>query len=180
MDQKAMIKKTITLILVTFLATGCTAKKGANIQYLAQKTIDDTHPRATLILGSSELVNRVLITNVRVAQVGLLPKAGIDVQNLTDNRYNLEYKIVWRDKQGFPINVGNVWHRFVLSPRKIKSFQSMGKTEDAYSIQFTVRFPDDLFIESDRREQESKQMVPCPPPLPPICPKSMRDRVQFK
>lgn len=146
-----------SLIIIIFL-TSCAAHKGANVQYLAQKTIDDTHPRATLILGSSELVNKILITNVKVAQVGLLPKAGIDVQNLTDERYNLEYKIVWRDKQGFPINVSNVWHRFLLTPRKIKSFQSVGKTEEAYSIQFTVRFPDDLFIETDKQEAESRSI----------------------
>ncbi len=152
MDENEMIKKQLfLLLLVPFLLLGCATKKGANQAYLAQKTIDDTHPRATLILGSTKLVNKVLITNVRVAQVGLLPKAGLDVQNLTDNRYSLEYKIVWRDKQGFPINVSNVWHRFVLSPRKIKSFQSVGKMEEAYSIQFTVRYPDDLFIESDKR-----------------------------
>ena len=172
-----MINKKILLILLTCIVIGCNTHRGTNADHLAQRTIDDTHPRATLILGHTDLVNNILITNVRVAQVGLLPKAGIDVQNLTDNRYNLEYKIVWRDKQGFVINIGNVWHRFVLSPRKIKSFQSMGKTEDAYSIQFTVRFPDDLYIESDKREVESKKMVPCPPPLPPICPKTMRDRV---
>lgn len=139
-----------------FFVSACSVNKGANQQYLAQRTIDDTHPRATLILGSTELVNNILITNVKVGQLGLLPRAGIDVQNLTDDRYNLEYKIVWRDKQGFPINVSNVWHRFVLSPRKIKSFQSMGKTEDAYSIQFTVRFPDDLFIESDRQLERNR------------------------
>ncbi len=148
-----MIRKNLIVLLICLLAAGCSTKKGANIDYLAQKTIDDTHPRATLILGTTDLVNNILITNVKVAQVGLLPKAGIDVQNLTDNRYSLEYKIVWRDKQGFPINVSNVWHRFVLTPRKIKSFQSVGKTEEAYSIQFTVRFPDDLYINSDKREQ---------------------------
>ncbi len=157
MDKNKMIKKKLILLLICFFVAGCSVKKGANMQYLAQKTIDDTHPQATLILGTTDLVNNILITNVKVAQVGLLQKAGIDVQNLTDNRYNLEYKIVWRDKQGFPVNVSNVWHRFVLSPRKIKSFQSMGKTEEAYSIQFTVRFPDDLFIESDKKEQEAKE-----------------------
>lgn len=153
MGKNKMIRKNLIVLLICLLAAGCSTKKGANIDYLAQKTIDDTHPRATLILGTTDLVNNILITNVKVAQVGLLPKAGIDVQNLTDNRYSLEYKIVWRDKQGFPINVSNVWHRFVLTPRKIKSFQSVGKTEEAYSIQFTVRFPDDLYINSDKREQ---------------------------
>ena len=154
------MKKTLsfyTLILLSIITTSGCVTKGANMKYLAQKTIDDTHPRATLILGTTELVDKILITNVRVAQAGLLQRAGIDVQNLTDNRYSLEYKIVWRDKQGFAINVSNVWHRFVLSPRKIKSFQSMGKTEEAYSIQFTVRFPDDLFIESDKRAKEEDE-----------------------
>lgn len=143
------------LFLSLFSLAGCVTK-GANMTRLAHRTIDETHPRATLILGSNELVNNILITNVRVASAGLLPKAGIDVQNLTDDRYSLEYKVVWRDKQGFPINVSNVWHRFVLTPRKIKSFQSVGKSVDAYSIQFTVRFPDDIFIESDKRTKEEE------------------------
>lgn len=147
-----MIKK-IIVVLVCFWIVGCGTKKGAEKKYLAQKTIDDTHPRATLILGSTDLVNNILITNVKVGQIGLLQRAGIDVQNLTDNRYSLEYKVVWRDKQGFPINVSNVWHRFVLTPRKIKSFQSVGKTEEAYSIQFSVRFTDDFYIESGKQRR---------------------------
>lgn len=146
----------VWVFLLTLTLIGCSASKGANIKYKAQRTIDDTHPRATLILGSSELVDNILLTNVQVAQVGLLNKAGVDVQNLTDERYTLEYKFVWRDKQGFALDSSNVWHRFVLTPRKIKSFQSMGKTEDAYSVQFSVRFPDDLFIESDRLDEEAK------------------------
>jgi uncharacterized protein YcfL len=156
MGESKMIKylyKFLCVLTSLLILSGCVTK-GANMKYLESKTIDDTHPRATLIIGTTELVNKILITNVKVVQAGLLPRAGIDVQNLTDNRYSLEYKIVWRDKQGFANNISNVWHRFVLSPRKIKSFQSMGKTEEAYSIQFTVRFPDDLYIESDRRREQ--------------------------
>lgn len=159
MGESKMTYKMAGRLLFTCLAlglSGCLSTQGANIRYKEQRTIDDTHPRATLILGSSELVDNVLLTNVRVAKIGLLNKAGIDVQNLTDNRYTLEYKFVWRDKNGFAIDVSNVWHRFVLTPRKIKSFQSVGKTEDAYTIQFTVRFPDDLYIESDRLDREAK------------------------
>ncbi len=154
------MKKIITNLLITsiiaFSLSGCSAFKGANIKYKAQRTIDDTHPRATLILGSSDLVDQILLTNVKVGKIGLLNRAGIDVQNLTDDRYTLEYKFVWRDKQGFAINPNNVWHRFVLTPRKIKSIQSVGKSEDAYSIQLTVRLPDDLYIESDRLDREAK------------------------
>lgn len=160
MDERKM--KTKLIFLLTFCLVislglpACSPLKGANIKRKSQRTIDDTHPRATLILGSSELVDNVLLTNVRVAKIGLLNKAGIDIQNLTDNRYTLEYKFVWRDKSGFSIDATNVWHRFVLTPRKIKSFQSVGKTMEAYTIQFTVRFPDDLYIESDRLDREAK------------------------
>ncbi len=154
--MKTKIASLLITICLVFSLSGCSATKGASIKYKSQRTIDDTHPRATLILGSSDLVDNILITNVKVASVGLLNKAGMDVQNLTDGRYTLEYKFVWRDKQGFAINPSNVWHRFVLTPRKIKSVQSLGKTVDAYSVQFTVRLPDDLYIESDRLDREAK------------------------
>ena len=154
--MKTKITGLLIATCLAFVLPGCSTFKGANIKHKSQRTIDDTHPRATLILGSSDLVDNILLTNVKVAQVGLLNKAGIDVQNLTDNRYTLEYKFIWRDKQGFAINPNNVWHRFVLTPRKIKSVQSLGKSVDAYSVQFTVRLPDDLYIESDRLDREAK------------------------
>lgn len=146
----------LLMICLTVSLSGCSPFSGANAKYKEQRTIDDTHPRATLILGTTELVDNVLLTNVRVAKIGLLNKAGIDIQNLTDNRYTLEYKFVWRDKHRFAIDATNVWHRFVLTPRKIKSVHSVGKTEEAHSVQFTVRFPDDLYIESDRLDREAK------------------------
>jgi len=159
MGKSKMRIKIIALLLTIGMAyalSGCSATKGANLKYKVQKTIDDTHPRATLILGTTELVDNILITNVNVASIGLLSRAGVDVQNLTDDRYTLEYKFVWRDKQGFEVDASNVWHRFVLTPRKIKSFQSVGKTPEAYSVQFTVRFPDDLYIETDRLDRKAK------------------------
>lgn len=159
MGKNKMNSKITTFLLVICIVvnlSACAPTKGANLQFKAQRTIDDTHPRATLIIGSTELVDNILLTNVRLAEVGLLNRAGIDVQNLTDHRFTLEYKFVWRDKQGFEVDASNMWHRFVLSPRKIKSFQSVGKTQEAYSIQFTVRYPDDLFIETDRLDRESK------------------------
>lgn len=159
MGESKMISKIMTLFLAIYLAsslTACSSTKGANIKYKEQRTIDDTHPRATLILGTTKLVDNILITNVKLGKVGLLNRAGVEVQNLTDHRYTLEYKFAWHDKQGFEIDSSNMWHRFILSPRKIKSFQSVGKTEDAYSIQFTVRFPDDHFIESDRLDEKAK------------------------
>lgn len=157
-ESKMKIKMIVVMLTVGMACnlSGCGSTKGANLKYKAQRTIDDTHPRATLILGSTELVDNILITNARVAEVGLLSRAGVDVQNLTDDRYTLEYKFVWRDKQGFEIDASNVWHRFVLTARKIKSFQSVGKMEEAYAVQFTVRFPDDLYIETDRLDREAK------------------------
>ncbi|WP_198245724.1 DUF1425 domain-containing protein [methane-oxidizing endosymbiont of Gigantopelta aegis] len=146
----------LAVLISVIVLSACSTLKGANMTHKAQLTIDDTHPRATLIIGSSDLVDNILITNVKIGKVGLLTRAAVDVQNLTDDRYQLEYKFVWRDRQGFPIDESNVWHRFVLTPRKIKSFQSVGKREDAYSVQFTVRFPDDLYIETDYQDEKAK------------------------
>jgi len=156
--MKTRISSVLLLAYLALSLSACSTApiKGANMRYQEQQTIDGTHPRATLIIGGTELLNNILLTNVRVAQVGLLSRAGIDVQNLSDNRYTLEYKAVWHDQQGFEVGTSNVWHRFVLTPHKIKSIQSIGKTPEAYSIQLTVRFPDDLYIETDRLDREAK------------------------
>jgi len=70
------------------------------------------------------------------------------VQNLSENRYTLEYKFDWKESEGFSVNSRSVWHRFTLTSHQTQSFQSMGKIPEAVNITFTVRFPDDVFIEN--------------------------------
>lgn len=125
-----------------------------NIRNYNQNTVVTTNPRARLVLGSEKLIGEIAMVDVRLGTVGTLNRAEVSVQNLSNNRYSLEYRIAWEDQQGFSINDNTTWHRFTLAPREIRSFQSVGKTPDAYGLTFTVRLPDDLFIQQEKLSKE--------------------------
>ena len=142
------------LVAILFLLTGCATPKGATSEYTPDKTIDATHPRARLVLGSSKLTRKIVMTNVRFGSVGQLPRAEVGLQNLTNKRFELEYKIDWLDQQGFSINTNNAWHRFSLTPRQNTNFQSVGKVPEAYQIIMNVRIIDDYFIDAKKHEKK--------------------------
>lgn len=127
-----------------------------NIQHHAQSTVVNTNPRARLVLGSQDLLGQIAIVDVRLGTVGALNRAEVSVQNLSYDRYSLEYRVAWEDQQGFSINDNTTWHRFTLAPREIKSFQSVGKTPEAYALTFTVRLPDDLYIQQEKMLQQER------------------------
>ena len=147
------LKRTMAVLGALSLLAGCntTATTAeSNIRHYRQNTIDDTHPRARLVLGSADLVGRIALVDVRMGNVGDLTRAEVSVQNLSNDRYTLEYVIRWEDRQGFDIKDNPVWKRFVLGPREIKSFQSVASNPDAYAFTMTVRLPDDIFIHQEK------------------------------
>ena len=152
------LMKLIALIaglLIVAGAFGCAPAIGpaATQRTVSQPMIDTSHPRAKLIIGSKKLLGKVAVIDPRFRSVGQLNQAEVTVQNLTDNRYTLEYKFDWEDKQGFTVDGRSVWHRFTLTPRQTQRFQSTGKNPQATAIIYTVRFPDDAFIESYKQKK---------------------------
>ncbi len=132
--------------------TGCNTTSGAdpNVRHYQQDTIDATNPRARLVLGSKDLVGEIALVDARLGSAGALAKGEVSVQNLSNNRYTLEYQYAWEDQEGFSISENRVWKRFVLGPREIKSFRSVASDPKAYGFTMTVRLPDDLFIHQEK------------------------------
>ena len=116
-------------------------------------SINSGIPKATLVIGSDRLRGRIDIGNSRFRSVGQLTQAQVMVQNMTETRYTLEYKFDWEDNQGFQVDSLNSWHRFTLTAGEARTFTSTGKVPDAKNIMFTVRLPDDAFIESEKQEK---------------------------
>jgi uncharacterized protein YcfL len=150
--------RSFTLVVLAAIAVWCagcaSVGPAAGLRTVPQPMIDTSHPNAKLITGSEKLMNNVAIIDPRFRKVGQLQQAEVTVQNLTDIRYTLEYKFDWEDSQGFSVDSHSVWHRFTLTPRQTQRFQSTGKTPAASIIIFTVRFPDDAFIEEYKQEQK--------------------------
>lgn len=121
-----------------------------NIRHYEQNTVDATNPRARLVLGSKDLPGRIALTDARIGSAGDLAKAEVTVQNLSNDRYTLEYQYAWEDRDGFSIAENRVWNRFVLAPREIKSFKSVASNPKAYAFTLTVRLPDDFFIHQEQ------------------------------
>ncbi len=108
--------------------------------------VDTSHPRAKLVLASNGLAGRIDLSETRFRKLGTFTQAQVTVQNLTPDRYVLEYKFDWHDEDWFATGQKTAWHRFTLSPNQIESLQSMGKTPEASRIVLTVRFPEDATI----------------------------------
>jgi len=150
--------KIIYILISGLLLTACNTVESIgqqpNIRNHQQNTVSTAHPRARLIAGSKDLVGQIDLVNVRFGTVGQLQRVEVSVQNLSNERYSLEYMYVWEDQQGFKINQNTVWKRFTLGPREIKSFQTIGVTPTAYGLTMTVRLPGDFFIHQDITDPE--------------------------
>lgn len=111
-----------------------------------EQLVNTTHPRAKLIVGSEDLLGKIVLSQPRFKTVGTLTQAQVYVQNLTEDRYTLEYKFDWEDSQGFTIKGINAWRRFTLTPHQQEALVATGKNPNATNIVVTVRLPDDTFI----------------------------------
>ena len=126
-------------------------------QLTAPPVVERRAPDAKLIFGSSSLVGRILLDSPGVRSVGQFKQAQVSVQNMTDLRYQLEYKFDWYDARNFDVGGLGTWHRFTLTPKEMATFSSTGKTPQAARIVFTVRFPDDVFIDSVPADTQLQQ-----------------------
>lgn len=115
--------------------------------------IDQSHPRVRLVVGGKGLRKQVQLVKARVVPIGKLMRGQAHIQNLTDKRLSLEYKIDWYDDEGFVVGDGGIWERLAIGPRELRAVKSLGKSKNAAKMQVTVRFPGDTFIDSYSRTQ---------------------------
>ena len=135
----AFLVPAVTAALLLF---GCAAHSPQGIQSTRTVDIDESHPRATLILGSTKLIRNVVIVSPKFRKVGQLTEASVAVQNVTRNdTYDLEYRFEWEDDDGFTVDGLSVWRPFTLTPSLVKKFSATGPNPTATQIIFTVRFP---------------------------------------
>ena len=151
-----MLSVVMSAVLLVSVVGCAAAPKAATAQGVSDDAVDVSHPRAELVVGSKELLKRLVLTNVRFGNAGAFPRMQVAMQNVSNKKLVLEYKIEWQDEQGFAVNENNAWHRFTLTPKQIQNIQSVGKVPEAYSVQVMTRLPEDIFIESRKREQKEK------------------------
>ena len=107
--------------------------------------VDESHPRAKLIVGSSELLGTVFLVNPRFREVGELTQSQVELENISDFTIELEYRIDWRDASGFKAGPDGAWQFVTLSANSTEYITATGKVPEAEDITLTVRLPDQLF-----------------------------------
>lgn len=134
----------LTPVLVLLLA-GCqteTIRDPDPVAFVVSP-IDDSHPRARLIVGSTPLHGNVVLSEPRFRPVGNFQQAQVTVRNLTQDRYTLEYRVDWFDDHDFSVDDRRVWHRLTLNAYEERALTSTGKTPQASKVTVIVRLPDD-------------------------------------
>jgi hypothetical protein len=146
---KNRVKKLVTKISIIGTVVIISIFLHANLyaeKMTEHETIDQTHPRARLIVGSKGLHKKIHIIKAKVAPFRNWMRGQATIQNLTDKTLTLECKFDWLDDEGFLIGDGGIWQRFPIGPRDLRPFKSLGKSKYASKMQFTVRFPGDSLI----------------------------------
>lgn len=96
-------------------------------------------PRAEIAFVDEELESRISVSEPRFRSKGRFPQAEIELKNTTRRNINIQYKIEWRDTDGFKIDTQSAWHGFLLQPNKPEYIQTVGKRDTAYSFIISIR-----------------------------------------
>ncbi len=105
------------------------------------KAVDESADRARLILGQDLLRGRIKLENPRFRKVGKFTQTAVQVINQTEDLFELEYQLVWRDDDDFEISSG-AWKRFTLGGYEQEAIQAIANKPEASQITVTVRLPD--------------------------------------
>lgn len=123
----------------------------SNQEIIQTRAVDTSYPPLKRVIASDYLIGYISVVNPRLGQVGSFAKAQITVQNLTQNRYSVEYQYQWEDAQGFVVGTPRPWKRFILAPKEAEIISEMALRQEATKAVFTVRLPDDTFIELNKQ-----------------------------
>lgn len=104
--------------------------------------VDVSYPGAKLVVGSPDLLGRVVLTQPQFRKEGRLTESVVTVQNLTPGTYVLEYLFEWEDDAGFRVDEPRVWQQFTLTPYQITKLSSTGPAPQATRIMVTIRHPE--------------------------------------
>jgi uncharacterized protein YcfL len=141
-----------TALLVASFVTACASPAPAPEPYMSN--VDESHPRAKLIVGSSELLGTVKLGDPRFRKVGELTQAQVELENYSDFDLDLQYRIDWRDINGFQAGNNGAWQFLSLSGNSTEYFTATGKVPEAEDITVTVRLPSQMFESTDDENYE--------------------------
>lgn len=133
--------KGLTLILL-FICSACAGVSNNQDQVI----LKGEHYR--LHVASPKLHGKIITKEARARRVGRFMQGEARIENVTQDRYTIEYKFEWFDSSGFSVESINMWHRKTLTAGEVVAVNSLGSHEQADTFHLTIRLPDDSFVVS--------------------------------
>ncbi len=161
--MKSVLGTIVALFAATVMISGCTTvsqpepglNTNSNQEIIQTRAVDTSYPGLKRVIASEYLIGYINVVNPILGRSGNFSKAQVTVQNLTQNRYELEYQYQWEDQGGFAVGSPRPWKRFVLGPKEAKNYSEMALLQDAKQTVFTVRLVDDTFIELNKQLEKN-------------------------
>ncbi len=157
--MKNVLTASMMALCGAFVLTGCATVSQpepgldtySNQEIIQTRAVDTSYPGLKRLIASDALIGYISVVNPKLGKKGDFTKAQVTVQNLTENRYAVEYQYQWEDDAGFAVGTPRPWKRFVLGPMQAKNFSEMALQKDATKTVFTIRLVDDSFIELNKQ-----------------------------
>jgi uncharacterized protein YcfL len=124
------MKKIYFLLVVLFLTTGCMHKNVSNVTY---------DSKGAALIKNEYLQERIAIVNHRSREKNNLLEMMVTLQNLTDDNYELEYKVTWLDDNGFKVNE-TPWLPITINGREERNIEQIAHNAQVADYKFQLRF----------------------------------------
>lgn len=124
----------LTVSGVSLLLLGATACTTVNTVERKEPTAEVQVVDDKRITTDYSLNRKMRVERVIEGQVGGMMRVQVDVRNLTNSDYNVNYKFEWYDNEGFKVeNVSSGWeplHIYGKEPRSIISVANSARCKD--------------------------------------------------
>jgi uncharacterized protein YcfL len=115
--------------IVLLLFSGCMHKNVSNVTY---DSMDKN------VINNELLQEKVAIISHRDRINNDLLQMQVTIQNLTDDTYELEYKVTWLDGSGFNLD-STPWLPLTLNGRERRNIEQLAHTQKARDYKFQIR-----------------------------------------
>lgn len=131
-----MNKLMVAIVLVAGLV-GCVDTAGTRV------SIDTETGDASVLENSQRLANKLKVTKVTYNDVGMLKKATITLESITDDRLSIQGRMVWMNAEGEELDAeGKSYRTMVLDGYDTCTFTGIAPDARGVKAKLVIRLTD--------------------------------------
>lgn len=94
----------------------------------------------SVVIGNTNLANRLSIEKAQVTNVNGLLKAAVPVSSKIDSDLKLQYRFYWYDAQGLEVSGSDSpWRQFIIHGKDTMTLQAVARKPEATQYRIYIR-----------------------------------------